>query len=147
MIRRLRPTDYARARILYEALPAGDTLPDVDTGLKAFTAILAYPGTQIIAAEQGGALVSMATLHMLPNITYSARLYAVVENVVTHPDYRGQGWARKVMEEIATTAWNSDVYKIMLQTDQSRGAKSFYEKLGYTAGEKHGMTLRGPNPL
>ena len=142
MIRPLKHADYADARIPYEALSTGETLPTVEKGRVAFDSIIAHLGTQIIGAEHEGKIVSMATLHLLPNITYNARFYAVVENVVTHPDYQGQGWGRRVMETLAQTAWNADAYKIMLLTNQSRGARGFYEKLGYSSDEKHGMILR-----
>ena len=75
-------------------------------------------------------------------MTFSGRPYALIENVVTLNSHRGQGCSRAVMQEAAQRAWRAGAYKIMLLTGQDAGARGFYEKLGYTAEEKFGMTLR-----
>jgi GNAT superfamily N-acetyltransferase len=139
--RALNVADYEDTYTLYGALAAGGSLPDFDAGRAIFAQILEHPGTQIIGAADAGKIVSMATLHILPNMTYHMRPYALVENVATHPQRQGEGWGRLVMTAVADAAWAEDVYKIMLLTDQSRGTRAFYEKVGYTADKKHGMTL------
>jgi GNAT superfamily N-acetyltransferase len=84
----------------------------------------------------------MATLHLMPNMTYHGRPFGLIENVVTLPDARGQGFARAVMMALADTAQDANAYKIMLLTGRDNEAKGFYERLGYNADEKHGMILR-----
>lgn len=144
--RPLIPADYLAARALYEALSTADTLPEIDAGRRAFEAIIAHPGTSIIGAELDKEVRGMATLHVLPNLTYNMRPYALVENVATHPDFQGRGIGRAVMDATAQAAWQAGAYKIMLLTNQSRGAHAFYDKLGYVADEKHGMVLRDAAP-
>ena len=84
----------------------------------------------------------MATLHLLPNLTYTGRPYALVENVVTLRAHHGQGLGRAVMQAVIAQAWAADAYKIMLLTGQSNTAKGFYLKLGFDPDEKQAMTLR-----
>ncbi|MEX0370881.1 MAG: GNAT family N-acetyltransferase, partial [Tateyamaria sp.] len=94
-------------------------------------------------AEQ--TLVAMATLHVLPNVTQGGRPYALIENVVTHAGHRGTGAGRRVMDAAIAAAWDADCYKIMLLTGRTAEARGFYEKLGFVADEKWGMTIRrGP---
>lgn len=140
--RPLTIADYADARQLYAALSTGDSLINFEDGLGAFAQILSHPGTTLMGAEQAEQIVSMATLHLLPNMTYQARPFGIIENVVTLPDARGQGFARAVMAALAKTAQNADAYKIMLLTGRANDAKGFYERLGYNADEKYGMILR-----
>jgi hypothetical protein len=39
-------------------------------------------------------------------------------------------------------AWAANAYKTMLLTGTTSGVKGFYEKLGFRADLKHGMTIR-----
>ena len=138
IVRELVNADWDDAQRLY-----GDLTGDTPIGSSAdFNAVLAHPGTRIIGAEVEGVVQSMLTLHVLPNVTYGGRPYALIENVVTAAAFRSQGLARKVMEVAIQTAWDADAYKIMLLTGQDAGARGFYEKLGFRADQKYGMALR-----
>ena len=121
-LRRLAADDAAAAIALYADL--FDENP-VGTGAD-FAHVIAHPGTSIWAAFEAGALRAMATLHVLPNMTYGGRPYALIENVVTAKAHRGHGHARAVMEAVIQAAWAADAYKIMLLTGRARGAQGFY---------------------
>ncbi|WP_189370897.1 GNAT family N-acetyltransferase [Tateyamaria omphalii] len=111
----------------------------------AFAALVDHPGTSVWGAFLSDHLVAMATLHVLPNMTQGGRPYALIENVVTHETHRGTGQGRQVMEAAIAAAWAVDCYKIMLLTGRTAEARGFYEKLGFGADEKWGMTIRrGP---
>ena len=107
----------------------------------AFDVLLAHPGTVLIGAEVAGRIRAMATLHLLPNMTYSGRPYALVENVVTAAAQRGRGLGRAVMEEVIARARAARAYKVMLLTGAARGAGGFYAALGFRTGDKTAMTL------
>lgn len=138
-VRLLESADFVDAQALYGALVG----PEIDVGGCAeFDAVLAHPGTQIWGAFEGGVLTSMVTLHVLPDMTFRARPYAVIENVVTRPDRQGCGFGRRAMEAALAAAWKADAYKVMLLTGKTLQAKGFYERLGFTSDEKHAMTKR-----
>jgi len=111
-------------------------------GPEGVTRVINHPGTQIFCVETLSGLAAMATLHLLPNVTQGGRPYALIENVVTSEVKRKQGFGRTVMCAVIDAAWTADAYKIMLMTGRSADAKGFYEKLGFSADEKWGMTLR-----
>ncbi len=46
------------------------------------------------------------------------------------------------MQAAIDAAWAEDAYKIMLMTGQKRGARGFYEALGFDCEDKFGMVLR-----
>ena len=134
--------DYSDIHALYEELVGAGGVASGQEGKQRFSEILAHPGTTIACAEYEERLVAAATLHILPNMTVNGRPYALIENVVTLRAMQGTGLGRAVMDYARDMAWAADCYKIMLLTGRDVGARSFYEKLGYSAEEKWGMTLR-----
>ena len=137
-VRNLTPADFDEALALYRDLVGDQPLADMD----AFAELLEHPGTDVIGAEHNGRIAAMLTMHVLPNMTQAGRPYALIENVVTLQACQGQGLGRAVMEEAIRRCDAKNVYKIMLLTMQEGGAQGFYEKLGFTADDKFGMTRR-----
>lgn len=137
-IRELTVDDTADALSLYSDLTFG---PPCDDGA-AFLAVLSHPGTCIVGAEDADRVIGMVTLHLLPNVTWGARPYGLIENVVTATAHRGKGVGRLVMQGAIDRAWAAEAYKIMLLTGQKRGARGFYEAMGFGAEDKTGMVLR-----
>ncbi|KLN61942.1 hypothetical protein WH96_05225 [Kiloniella spongiae] len=159
-MRLARETDYASVVELYAEF--GGVVPGIsgEEGLAQWRTLLAHPGTSVIVAvdeskkatvaeqesdQTCAPICSIVTLHVLPNMTYLGRPYALIENVITSQRYRGQGLGRQVMERAIDMAWQAGAYKIMLLTGKGRkdgGAKGFYESLGFSDEDKYGMTLR-----
>ena len=137
-LRALVPSDAAQALILYNELTVGPPQNDA----AAFEAVLAHPGTTVYGAFVGQDLASMVTLHLLPNVLWNARPYALIENVVTRQEFQRRGLGRRVMEHAVAAAWAADAYKVMLMTGQKRGAKGFYEAVGFSSEDKFGMVMR-----
>lgn len=140
--RPLTLADFADAYALYTDLVGADRMAPPDLAKAQFRTLLDHPGTTLIGAERGGQVLAMATLHVLPNLGYLGRPYALVENVVTLRTYHGQGLGRAVMQALIAQAWAADAYKIMLLTGKNNTAKGFYAKLGFDPDEKQAMTLR-----
>ena len=125
-IRTARLDDFAGLHRLYTDLVGTIEVPDGAEGKERLAKVLDHPGTLIFIAEENGQPLSMATLHVLPNMTFGARPYALVENVVTLRSHQGQGLGRQVMQAVVQAAWDAGAYKIMLLTGQETGARGFY---------------------
>ena len=139
-VRVLGHAEVDSALLLYNELTVGP--PAQDAG--AFDAVITHPGTSVFGGFIGDDLVSMVTLHLLPNVLWNARPYALIENVVTRRDHQKKGLGRTVMNAAIAAAWDADAYKIMLMTGQKRGAAGFYVALGFSSEDKHAMVLRRP---
>ena len=137
-VRALTDGDTAAALDLYNVLTFGPATTDAE----AFARVLSHPGTTVFGVEVGGVIKAMVTLHVLPNVTWNARPYGLIENVVTAEDSRGQGLGRLVLEAAINAAWAANAYKVMLLTGQKRGAKGFYEAVGFSDEDKHAMVIR-----
>lgn len=102
--------------------------------------MLNQPGFTCIVGFTGGHLVSSCCLAIIPNLTRGARPYALIENVVTHRDFRRQGYAKALLSEALSRAWSKECYKAMLLSGSQRSeTHRFYESCGFRSEEKKGF--------
>ena len=91
----------------------------------------------IIVNEQDGKIVSSCVCVIIPNLTRNVRPYAFVENVVTHSDYRGKGYATDCLNYAKELAKKAECYKMMLHTGSKEDSTlNFYTKAGYNSTDK-----------
>jgi len=99
-IREAEASDLSKLLQLYEHLHADDAgLPDRAKLESIWNEILQNPMLHCIISELGDTIVSSCILVIVPNLTRAARPYALIENVVTHSDYRDQGHATAVLTQ------------------------------------------------
>jgi GNAT superfamily N-acetyltransferase len=137
-IRLLIASDFDDVAVLFAEL----SHEPVVANQSQFKSILAFSGTQMFGAELNGQIISMATLHILPNLGGARMAYGLVENVVTLRAFQKRGFGRDVMGALIEAAWDAGAYKIMLLTGVGRGARGFYEKCGFSGESKIGMQMR-----
>jgi len=93
-----------------------------------------------VAEADGGVVVSCCALAIVPNLTRGMRLYGLIENVVTAPEFRKRGFATGVLRAALGGAWANGCYKVMLLTGRKDGETiRFYEKAGFLRGVKTGF--------
>ena len=93
--------------------------------------------------EEDDQVVSSACISIIPNLTRNSRPYAIIENVITHPDYRRKGYGTLIMQECIKYAKIRDCYKIMLLSSAfRRDAHTFYKNLGFDSESKQGFQIR-----
>ena len=98
------------------------------------------PYHHLLVGEMDGRIVSAVTLVVIENLTRHLRPYAIMENVVTHTDFRGRGFAAALMNHASDIAARLSCYKIMLLTGRkSNHILKFYEKCGYNKNDKTGF--------
>jgi GNAT superfamily N-acetyltransferase len=77
------------------------------------------------------------------NLTRGARPYGLIENVVTHPDWRRRGIGTRILKSSLELAWEQDCYKVMLLTGRKDEATlRFYQEAGFEAGVKTGFIAK-----
>ena len=77
-------------------------------------------------------LVSSCTLSVIPNLTRGCRPYGVIENVVTHSEYRSKGYASSILKYTLSYAWRKRCYKVTLLTGRkNEEVYRFYESVGF----------------
>lgn len=101
------------------------------------------PHYHLLVGEADGRVVSSVTLVIVENLTNNLRPYAVIENVVTHVDYRGRNYASALMDKASNIAVEHGCYKIMLLTGSKKDSTlDFYARCGFDRNEKTAFIKR-----
>ena len=137
MVREIQEKDLNGLLELYLHLHE-EAVPELTEHLrKTWETILTDENHHIIVKEINGKLVSSCVCVIIPNLTRGIRPYAFVENVVTHGDYRGKGYATECLNYAKTLAEKANCYKMMLLTGSKKESTlKFYERAGYNSSDK-----------
>lgn len=135
-IRLATERDAIALKDIYTHLNPDDPEVSDDQFAQDLNNLLADPERMIIVAELDGIIVSCCTLFILPNLTRGNRPMALIENVVTHKQYRRMGLGKRVLREAMDCAEKAGCYKVMLLTgSKTSGTHEFYEKAGLEQGK------------
>lgn len=105
--------------------------------LDAWDNIMQDPNYHLILGVVKGKIVSSCVCVVIPNLTRNARPYAFVENVVTHADFRGKGYASACLNYARKIAEENNCYKMMLMTgSKEESTLNFYRNAGYNSSDK-----------
>ena len=137
MIREAVKDDLNGLLTLYMQLH-DNPFPDINDRINSiWDSIISDPNHHIIVAEEDGMIVSSCVCVIIPNLTRNIRPYAFIENVVTHADYRGKGYATACLNYAKELAQKADCYKMMLLTgSKNEGTLNFYKRAGYNCTDK-----------
>ncbi|MBQ4089507.1 MAG: GNAT family N-acetyltransferase [Clostridia bacterium] len=137
MVREIKENELNNLLQLYLFLHE-ETVPEMNENLKnTWDAIIEDENHHIVVNEIDGKIVSSCVCVIIPNLTRNVRPYAFIENVVTHSDYRGKGYATECLNYAKELAVKSGCYKMMLLTGSKIEATlSFYREAGYNSTDK-----------
>lgn len=115
-----------------------ESLPDMTENLKnTWAEIIGDKNHHIIVNEDDGKIVSSCVCVIIPNLTRNVRPYAVIENVVTHSDFRKKGYATECLNYAKELAEKENCYKMFLVSGAKKAETlKFYENAGYNRTDK-----------
>lgn len=143
MIREINKKDFQGLSELYTHLHGNKPITRNEKNESIWNAILEDENHHIIVAKENGKIVSSCVCVIVPNLTHNQQPYALIENVVTHKDYRKRGLASQCMAFAKQIACEKNCYKMMLLTGtRKRSTHRFYRKNGYNSIEKTGYIQR-----
>jgi GNAT superfamily N-acetyltransferase len=102
----------------------------------------------VFVSGVGTRIVATCMLITAPNLLRAGRRHGFIENVVTHPDFRGLGHGRAVMHAALKAAWAKNCHHVLLQSGrEDPRVHRFYEHCGFEPGLRIGYVARRPTTL
>lgn len=143
-IRPIRADELRSLLALYRHLhPADPELAETADLAELWARICDDRSLHYLGAEADGSLVAACTMAIIPNLTRAARPYGLIENVVTHRDFRRRGIGTALLRATLQIAWGCGCYKVMLLTSRRDEATlRFYEQAGFQGGVKTGFVAK-----
>ncbi|MCL2719018.1 MAG: GNAT family N-acetyltransferase [Lachnospiraceae bacterium] len=143
MIREIEKDDLQKLLELYTHLH-DNPLPPVDSRINdIWSNIFNNPGHYILLGFIEEKLIVSCVINIIENLTRTQRPYAVIENVITHPDYRMKGYASVILAKAKEIAEENNCYKIMLLTgSKEESIHNFYRKAGFNSQDKTAFIIR-----
>lgn len=137
MIREARESDLEEILQLYLFLHETSVPEESEQLKKTWNHILNDENHHLIICEADGRIVASCVCVIIPNLTRNVRPYAFVENVVTHKEYRGKGYATACLNHAKRIAAENHCYKMMLLTgSKEESTLRFYRNAGYNSSDK-----------
>lgn len=97
----------------------------------------------LLVAEDNGRVVSTVQMAIIESLTHNVRPFAVIENVVTHIDFRNRGYASALLEKVSEIARKHRCYKVFLETGSNKESTlNFYRENGFEIDQKHSCLKR-----
>lgn len=142
-VRLIRYEELGKLLSLYRHLhPEDPDVRDSEAAESLWTEIFNDPNLYYLVIEDNGEIISSCTIAIIKNLTRNLRPYGLIENMITHPNYRNQGLGTKILHKAVEIAKENNCYKVMLLTgSKSEDTLRFYKNAGFVQGVKTGFII------
>lgn len=145
-IRKAKATDAEALKVLYfEHLTRFPPQEEQDMSLwiNKLSKFEKDENMYLLVLETNDKLVASVQMAIIESLTHNVRPFAIVENVVTHADYRNRGYASALLAKATEIAIEKGCYKMSLETGSNKESTlSFYRKNGFEIDKKHSCLKR-----
>jgi GNAT superfamily N-acetyltransferase len=142
--RRARADDLAGLLALYRASEVSAAAEGARAAA-VWREMLGWPGLALLVSEVEGQVVASCMLVTAPNLLRGGRGHGFLENVVTHPAWRGRGHGGAVVRAALAEAWAMGCHQVLMQSGRADPAvHHFYEGCGFLPGLRTGYVARRP---
>ena len=140
-----RADDLASLLALFRVSEISAAAEPMEWVERIWAQMLSRDGLTIFVSEAEAKIVSTCMLITAPNLLRSGRQHAFIENVITHPDFRGRGFGRAVVHAALAAAWEQDCNHVFLQSGRADPrVHRFYEGCGFTPGLRTAYVAKRP---
>jgi GNAT superfamily N-acetyltransferase len=143
-----RMSDLEHLLDLFRVSEVSSSAEPVELAERILSETLAREGLALFVSEARARIVAICMLITAPNLLRGGRGHGFLENVVTHPEHRGEGHGRAVVQAALAEAWARDCYHVLLQSGRKDSrVHHFYESLGFEPGLRIGYVAHRPSQL
>lgn len=97
----------------------------------------------LLVLETNDTVVASVQMAIIESLTHNVSPFAIVENVVTHADYRNRGYASALLAKATEIAKERGCYKMSLETGSNKESTlNFYRNNGFEIDKKHSCLKR-----
>jgi GNAT superfamily N-acetyltransferase len=140
-----RSADLASLLDLYRVSEVSPSAEPIERAGQVWLEILSDNNLAVVVSAVDAQIVATCMLITAPNLLRAGRRHAFLENVVTHPGFRGRGHGRAVVNAALAAAWSRNCHHVLLQSGrQDPRVHRFYEGRGFEPGLRVGYVARRP---
>jgi GNAT superfamily N-acetyltransferase len=137
--------DLASLLELYRLAEVSSSAEPIERAEQIWLEMLSHNGVEVFVSTVEAQIVATCMLITAPNLLRGGRRHGFLENVVTHPEFRGQGHGRAVVDAALAAAWTKDCYHVLLQNGRKDPrVHRFYQRCGFEPGLRVGYVVRRP---
>jgi GNAT superfamily N-acetyltransferase len=137
--------DLASLLELYRLAEVSRSAEPMERAERIWLEMLSDNGVAVFVSAANAQIVATCVLITAPNLLRAGRRHGFLENVVTHPEFRGQGHGRAVVHAALAAAWTKDCYHVLLQSGrEDPRVHRFYQHCGFEPGFRVGDVARRP---
>ena len=142
-VRRAGADDLSGVLALFRHLHPDDPVLETGRAEAIWRELLGQPSNKVFVIDGVGHLKATCTLTIIPSLARGGRGYAIIENVVTHPECRRTGMGSAVVAAAVEAAWAANCYKVSLATGSQRESTlRFYETAGFERNARNFFEMR-----
>ena len=144
-VRLAREDDLASLLTLFACAEVSAHAQPIERARAIWAETLASDAAQVFVAVEGEQIAATAMLITAPILLRGGRRHGVLENVVSHPDFRRGGYGRAVVEAALAAAWAKDCHHVLMQSGRKDPAvHRFYKARGFIAGLRTAYAIHNP---
>jgi GNAT superfamily N-acetyltransferase len=137
--------DLASLLELFRVAEVSASAEPIERAERIWLEMLSHEGVAVFVSAIDASIVSTCMLITAPNLLRAGGQHGFLENVVTHPEFRGRGHGRAVVDAALATAWSKDCYHVLLQSGRNDPrVHRFYQRCGFEPGLRIGYAARRP---
>ena len=141
-----RKADLSSILGLFEVSEVSSAAQPLDRAEGIWHEILDRRGVAVFVSDADERVAATCMLIMAPNLLRGGRQHGFLENVITHPEYRGAGYGRAVVGAALEHAWQADCHHVLMQSGRAAPrVHAFYERVGFTLGLRMGYVVHRPS--
>jgi GNAT superfamily N-acetyltransferase len=138
-------SDLQRLLYLFRVSEVSSIAEPSDRAERIWSETLERKDVAVFVSDAGAKIAATCMLITAPNLLRSGRGHGFLENVVTHPELRGLGHGRSVVQAALAEAWARDCYHVLLQSGRKDPrVHRFYESCGFEPGVRTSYVANRP---
>jgi len=142
-----RASDLSSVLALFEVSEVSAAAQPRERAESIWRDALAQPGAYVFVSDDGDRIAATCTLITAPNLLREGRRHGFLENVVSHPELRGQGHGKAVVQAALAHAWTVDCHHVLMQSGRADPrVHKFYDALGFQPGLRTAYVANRPAP-